>query len=344
MAKFADLMRRGAEHMDRFEYDDASRVYREAMSRASDRPDLHASAAEAAAAAELELGSPERAEPLLRQAIEEDPGGGFTKYLSLAQILDLSEQSIDLINHAIALMTRDLDAENEYNRKSLLMKEITAAHCSCVEMLLGLAEAMPQDAPRFDSMAEEHVLSSMASADEDAVEPYLALANLRLSQGRTEEAKQAMKSVEISLLLDPESVELDVRYAAGKQLLELDMHESGIKVLNTVVQEWDGHAEAWYVLVMAHLFCEEPEAAQEALDRLLTCGQGAPSENDEGILRLRAEIDAMLALRESDAANNNDDDDNDADDDARGVEQGGAKTTCNATLSESDSSDDSIEY
>eukprot|EP00188_Purpureofilum_apyrenoidigerum_P002671 Plantae.Rhodophyta-Purpureofilum_apyrenoidigerum.ctg27341.p1 GENE.Plantae.Rhodophyta-Purpureofilum_apyrenoidigerum.ctg27341~~Plantae.Rhodophyta-Purpureofilum_apyrenoidigerum.ctg27341.p1 ORF type:complete len:316 (-),score=72.51 Plantae.Rhodophyta-Purpureofilum_apyrenoidigerum.ctg27341:1001-1948(-) len=298
MDRFAELMRRGTDHMDRFEYDEASNVYHEAIARAKGRKDLRASAAEAAAAAELDLGNPERAEPLLRQAIAEDPAGGFTRYLSLAQLLDLSEESVDLINQAISLMAQNLDAEDDDERRSSLMKQITAAHCSCVEILLGLAEAAPQSASRYDKIAEEHVLASMASADEDAMEPYLALANLRLSQGQTSEAERAMKSVEALVLSDPESIELDVRYAAGKQFLELNMHESGINVLNTVVQEWDGHAEAWYVLVMAHIFCEEPEAAKEALDRLLSCGEGAPDCNDEGILKLQAEIDAMLILRE----------------------------------------------
>lgn len=81
------------------------------------------------------------------------------------------------------------------------------------------------------------------------------------------------------------------------------MSVSSYKSLNLVFYlcSYDRPAayQAWYVLAVAHRSHGDPQNAMDALDRLVHCGDGAPPEDDEGVLCLREEIERDLEEQQS---------------------------------------------
>lgn len=91
------------------------------------------------------------------------------------------------------------------------------------KLLLALAEETQDtnELNRLDQKAEEHILAAMACTSEASIEPYLALANLRLSQARIDDARESMQVVKEHISKNMDQIDLDVRAKCPKPPVEL---------------------------------------------------------------------------------------------------------------------------
>lgn len=217
----------------------------------------------------------------------------------------MARRGIDLMRGERA----GLSAGMEARERELRAFEVRA-QCSVAEICLGCIEESEsiEVARRMDSEVERAVMEALALCGEGGqgeVEALVALANLRLSQGRRDEAKSAMGRV-FSLmegglkLLEGEHVPddrvvaalkalpgLEVRIAVGKQLVEVDMWMEGIVVLMSVMWECDFNVEVWYLLAVAYWKLgdfDEAKSALESTRQVLRNAQGYEGELEEHMI------------------------------------------------------------
>lgn len=254
-------------------------------------------------------GRADDAERELRAAIALQPDEGFEKYAALAQLLGATRDALDVARRGVNVLRGEAAAlrarissrsgsnKNKSNnevgghdvaRESELREMETSAQCAVAEIALALGEDCDdeEEAAEFDGVAEGAVTAALAVSDALAsqLEGGLALANLRLSQGRREEARAAMARVAEGLadglaVLDggdasEEAVvevlegmpALEVRIAIAKQLVEVEMWDVAVSVLCSVMWECDFNVEVWYLLAVVYWKKGETEEAKQALE------------------------------------------------------------------------------
>lgn len=134
-----ELIARGMVLMTSLEPEQAVEVFRQALNEAGTDRGLRASALEAVASGEIELGNNEHASDLLQESLELDPHCGYSKYLSLAQLLPPSEDTLELIESALNIMKRTIVSTMNSDEADKIVKQMAAAHCSAVEVSLPLS-------------------------------------------------------------------------------------------------------------------------------------------------------------------------------------------------------------
>ncbi|KAA8491502.1 putative assembly chaperone of rpl4 [Porphyridium purpureum] len=273
------LMARAAEESDELRFENAARLLQAAIRMDPENVDVMDALAEAF----LELGEPERAQQCFLHSVRVQPDVNFAKYMYLAQLTSDYEQACSFVEHAMRIMEREseqaqaIDASVQPpNALHQQKKAQVAALCSATELLLGIAEQL------FNSSHPDEITSAAAMAaldqraelaaeralqlDPDGLEPLLTMANVRLSQGRVEEARTGMLHLYTHLqpllqsMLDahndstsnaeqpqPEIPSVDFRIAVGKQLCELAAWKEAIDVFDSVLAETDRNVEVWFL-------------------------------------------------------------------------------------------------
>lgn len=119
----------------------------------------------------------------------------------------------------------------------------------------------------------EEAFKSALQYDVGLPEPTQALANLRLTQQRTQEAigwlektyRRIMELQDDNLM--PDSV---FRIVTGKLLIEVDMYEQACDIMEDVVNEDDEDAEVWFLLATCHQKLGECEEALDCFNKCRT--------------------------------------------------------------------------
>lgn len=302
-----NLVRDATSHVENGDFDSAIELYKQAATRAP----LDSTILDNLADACLEAGRPEDARIALQRSIELSPEVGFEKYMCLSQLMPQGQDAICIARKGIEVLQ---DRKSQALGGRALMSELrqyeVSAWCSIAETLLHMMEKSGDQnlVEGIERQAEAAVAEAIAAAETDnlsQVESALALANLRLTQGRQNEACSAMLRVTsviepgLRILDDIEDDDtaavkgievlppLEMRIAIGKQLLEVSMWHESIRVLNSTLVECDFNIEVWYMLAVAFSNVSEYKDALHALDMLKEArksAQGSAGEVDDSFV------------------------------------------------------------
>lgn len=245
---------------------------------------------EEAAALCMQAGDPEKAVKMFKTAVGIAPGSGFEKYAYLGQLLGNTEEALVMAQQGIKIIKGEATSLNSNDQERLeeLRGYEASAHCAVAEICLGLIEDSndPNVAQRMDPEVEKAVMEALSLGEEGSdseIEAMLSLANLRLSQGRREEALESMKRILLRMSNGLEILEtgdtsdasvlkglgalppLEIRIAVGKQLIEVEMWRAAIATLNSVMWECDFNVEVWYLLAVAYWKLGDFSEARNAL-------------------------------------------------------------------------------
>lgn len=251
------------------------------------------------------------AERALRRAIELKPEDGFEKYANLGQMLGNCEEALRLVTKGIKVLKREaIHVQGDEDRLRELRGYEASANCAVAEICLGIIEDSNdlEVAKRMDVQVEKAVAEALALSEEGGeteIEAVVALANLRLSQGRLGEAVLAMQRVVMRMadglrLLESadrgdhivvEALEklppMEMRIAIAKQLLEVELWRPAVAVLGSVMWECDFNVEVWYLIAVAYWKLGEIDEAKAALENtraVLHSPEGYDGQLDEEMI------------------------------------------------------------
>lgn len=307
----SEVRRRAAAQKTQGNFEDAVNVLAEATQRDPENAELVESLAQSL----LDAGRPEEAMASFKRAVELQPSKGFEKYMDLAQLMGNSLDAVDVWRKGIHVLREEKSCTSDATRVNELIEYEVSALCSTAESLLGYIEESGDQAvaDRMDSEVETAICEAIAVAREGSpseLEASVALANLRLSQGRVDEARVAMERVVYRLRPELQAVEawsndttteddtklidaleklppMDVRIAIGKQLVEVEQWPDAVAVLSSVLHECDFNIEVWYMLAISFVQTGDPQSAQAALDsarHVLANPDGYVGQLEEGML------------------------------------------------------------
>ncbi|CAN8072274.1 unnamed protein product [Agarophyton chilense] len=228
----------------------------------------------------------------LRVAVKLQPNHGFEKYTYLAQLLGYSEEAVLSARKGIELIKLEImNTDKSQKARIVELREFQAsAHCSVAEICLGVIEESnnPALAQKMDVEVEKEIMEALAISIEGSLsehESLITLANLRLSQGRIEDAKECMirvlgcMSYGLKLLEQEDNFDavvvaameklppMEIRIAIGKQLMEVGMWVEAETVLSSVMYECDFNVEVWYLLAVSHWKRRQVSEARECLQQ-----------------------------------------------------------------------------
>ncbi|KAI0558128.1 hypothetical protein FGB62_233g016 [Gracilaria domingensis] len=224
----------------------------------------------------LQLTRSDDALQAFRMAIKLKPNEGFEKYTYLAQLLGNTEEAVVSTRKGIELIKMEIMSidKSEKARLQELREFQASAHCAVAEIFLGVIEERndPALAKKLDVEVEKEIMEALALSVEGSAseqESLIALANLRLSQGRTVDAKEAMDDISDALIVSAmeKLPPMEIRIAVGKQLMEVDLWAEAEAVLSSVMYECDFNVEVWYLIAVTHWKRRQVSAARECLEQ-----------------------------------------------------------------------------
>jgi tetratricopeptide (TPR) repeat protein len=215
----------------------------------------------------IELGETDDARSYLLRAAEIDQdgsmdekvGGGPEKFLWLAQISEEGgPDSVRWFEKGAAALRTQIDnlSQRKPNRTAQDGQGLTVLEEKRRELagvLCAVAEVYMTDLS-WEADAEQRCEAFVTEATmtcPDSAETWQTVANVRISQQRTDDARTALKrSLEIWQDLPPEDVRVPdfaARVSLARLLMEVDMTTEAMKVLERLVTNDDTSVEAWYL-------------------------------------------------------------------------------------------------
>ncbi|KDO24295.1 hypothetical protein SPRG_09932 [Saprolegnia parasitica CBS 223.65] len=213
-----------------------------------------------------EIDDPETALQAFGRSIELAPKNNPGKYLYAAQLL-VGEESERYTLQGIAIMKELMPALpgiETTDESKLLRKQVCDAYCSLGELYMSDL----CDADDAEAKCEMYLQEAM-KYDMGLPEPTQALANLRLTQQRKDEACVFLDETYKRLGACDENTmpSLEFRTFTGKLLIEVEKFEQAAYVLEGVMQEDDENAEVWFLVGSCYKALEDYDTALEFLER-----------------------------------------------------------------------------
>jgi len=262
------LLDKAEELIDEFNFELAQKFCQRALETEPD----NVRALEVSASMLMELGQTESAKQCLGRAVEVSPAVGFSKYMTLGQLMEGAE-AVQCYQKGIELMLKEKESKEAQevmaacrgDNQSVTNQDISTAYCAIAEIYLTDC--------CFDESAEEkcgEFVNNALTSDPDNAEAWQVKANWLMSRDQKEEAKVAIKK-SISLWLpklqaadegtspedDFDPVEMcplpyTARVQSGKILIELEEYEEATDCLETLLDEDDEVPDVWYLLGWAN--------------------------------------------------------------------------------------------
>ncbi|CAL1536079.1 unnamed protein product [Lymnaea stagnalis] len=262
------LLDKAEQLIDEFNYELAQKFCQRALETDPD----NVRALETSASLLVELGNVDSAKQCLGRAIELSPDSGFSKYMTLGQLMEGST-AVECYQKGIELMIKEKQEKEAQevvaaacnNNSSVSDRDISSAYCAIAEIYLTDC--------CFDEGAEEkcqEFVEKALASDPDNAEALQIKANYLLSKDNQEEAKELIKK-SVSLWLpklqaadtadvpdeDFDPVELcqipyTTRIQCGKILIEVEEYELATDVLETLLDEDDEVPDVWYLIGWAN--------------------------------------------------------------------------------------------
>ncbi|KAI9670546.1 MAG: hypothetical protein M1831_005766 [Alyxoria varia] len=210
----------------------------------------------------LELGDPDAARECFLKAstldpdglIDEEAGGGATKFLWLAQLCEEGgEESVTWFEKGCQVLRRDISKLEDMPQGREERAEFDEKQQKLSNALCGLAEIYMTDLS-WDNEAEtrcEALVTEACTVRPDIPEPLQTLASVRISQNRIEDARSALlRSIETWSDLPethPLVPDFSLRISLTRLLMEVEMEGKAVDVLDRLINEDDSSVEAWYL-------------------------------------------------------------------------------------------------
>jgi len=261
------LLDKAEQLIDEFNYELAQKFCQRALEQEPD----NVRALETSASLLLELGNAESAKHCLGRAVEICPDSGFTKYMTLGQLME-GATAVQCYQKGIELMLKEKHEKEEQevaaacsDDRPVTDRDISSAYCAIAEIYLTDC--------CFDESAEEkckEYVDKAVAADMENPEALQLKANFLLSKNKKEEAKEFIKkSVAFWLpklqAADTQEVaeeEFDPvelcqipytsRVQCAKMLIEVEEYEMATDVLETLLDEDDQVPDVWYLIGWAN--------------------------------------------------------------------------------------------
>ena len=189
----------------------------------------------------------------------EDIGGGPEKFLWLAQLSEEGGQdSVSWFERGAAALRKQIQTLSETLDSRPLTRDqqevvITEKRRKLADTLCAVTEVYMTDLS-WESDAEqrcETLITEATMLAPDVAETWQTVANVRISQTRTEEAKEALKrSLGLWTDLPPEDPAVPpfpTRVSLVRLLIEVGMEEEAITVAERLIGEDDMSVEVWYL-------------------------------------------------------------------------------------------------
>lgn len=211
----------------------------------------------------VEVGDGDEAGNYFNRAVALDPegtadekiGGGPDKFMFLAQLSeDGGKDSVAWFERGAASLRSqiqkltDLPSRTEEQQTSLEEKQnkLGGVLCAVVEVYMTDLSWEDDAEQRCETLITEAMMIAANSP-----ETWQTVANVRISQEKTDEAKSALKkSLELWQDLPTEHAlvpDFPTRISLSRLLLEVEMEEEALKVLQRLVTDDDQSVEAWYL-------------------------------------------------------------------------------------------------
>ncbi|KAF7797097.1 hypothetical protein EIP86_008289 [Pleurotus ostreatoroseus] len=231
------------------------------VKRILERAPENADAKEMLGVVQLESGELESAKQTFLTLIPPNPDAPSpppaSAYLYLAQLSDEDpQQALQYYQSAVDLMVGQLKGKERAVDPSGITDDESQLKQNIVRALIAMVEIWmdPSYDLCFDPAAEktcEELLNLAQQTDPGNTEAWQALASVRLSQQRPEEAKQCLEQAWVAWkdldLDDPKLPPIPTRLALVKLSLELELYEPALLVLQGVMASDDQEVEAWYL-------------------------------------------------------------------------------------------------
>lgn len=255
------LLQLAEQHMQQFRFEEAVNV----LTRAQPMAPTDTGIMDLLAQAHMELGDTDKARVLLQESVRLAPDSGPEKWLDLGQ-LSPGRPAIQCFQKAIDLFMAQIAAGAAGELASELANQMSTAYCSMGEIFT----TDLCDEPDAE-MECERVLRLAVAAFEQNPEAHSALANLRLIQGRQQEAAtHTQRAFELYNNSD-EGGDMcgsyESRTSCAKLCVELKMFTEAAELLEGLLEEDDRFVEIWYLAGLSYRNLKEYSTAQEYLQR-----------------------------------------------------------------------------
>ena len=189
------------------------------------------------------------------QDTDEESAGGAEKYLWLAQLSEEGgNDSVGWFDKGVARLRTQIQALLDWKKRDAesdslleeLRRKLAAALCSVVEVYMTDLSWEDDAEQKCETLVTEATMVAPGIA-----EPWQTLANVRISQTRMEDAREALKrSMDLWKDLPPEDLavpDFPTRVSLARLLMEAGMEDEALKVLERLVGEDDRSVEVWYL-------------------------------------------------------------------------------------------------
>lgn len=226
-------------------------------------------------AAELlaEMGDGEGAKDLLLRSVELDPDRGPSKYVLLGH-LEHGKAAIESFERGLELLKDELDRLQQATQEEGAPAK--AARLKLKDVKKRMSGVMASEAKVYltecfeEEDSERHCEALLDRAllfDAENPEACQALADLRMSQGRSGEALMLVRRVADICRSLPKGLAptFDFRMVTARLLVELSQYADGEGILEGLAREDPEDTEAWYLLGLCCMMNGEAKKAREAL-------------------------------------------------------------------------------
>ncbi|XP_028399911.1 probable assembly chaperone of rpl4 [Dendronephthya gigantea] len=249
-----DLLEKVEEYIESFNFELAEKFCDRALEMSPD----NLQALNMAASVYLEIGKNDEAVNCLQHAIEIEPEKGFSKYMTLGELLE-GEEAVKCLKKGVELMIAEKESgekENVSNSDSgaekveILDRDISNALCSLAEIYLTdccFAANAETTCRLYCEKAIEH--------DPNNPEAYQVMANFLLSEQKSEEAKETLlkgfnlwHGCDDPTLKSARMPSYESRISLSKMLIEVNELDNACSVLEELLSEDDEIVQVWYLL------------------------------------------------------------------------------------------------
>lgn len=186
---------------------------------------------------------------------DEKVGGGPEKFLFMAQLSeDGGQDSVGWFERGASTLRKQIQNLNDLlsrtpeQQATLEEKQLKLGGVLCAVAEVYMTDLSWEDdaEKRCEALITEAMMIAPTSA-----ETWQTVANVRISQERTDEARESLKrSLELWQELPPAHPDVPAfptRIGLARLLLETEMEEDALKVLERLVTDDDQSVEAWYL-------------------------------------------------------------------------------------------------
>eukprot|EP01125_Pyxidicula_operculata_P021385 TRINITY_DN8205_c0_g1_i1.p1 TRINITY_DN8205_c0_g1~~TRINITY_DN8205_c0_g1_i1.p1 ORF type:complete len:326 (-),score=79.94 TRINITY_DN8205_c0_g1_i1:45-989(-) len=307
-----DFWDKAEECIEKFDYDGAVKIYKNALKTNSNNPEI----LDALGDVLLLMGDVQQAKQVLSISLRLSPNAGASKYLNMGQITE-GKESLKFYAKGIELLKSEMTKQDPETRK-ISTEKLISGYCAMAEIY------MTDEC--YDDNAEsecERLLTESLKIDSQNIEALQLMASFKISQQHPEQAIEFLnRSCQLwSKKLDPSELPpYEFRVQTAKLFIELEKYESAADVLDALLMEFDEISELWYLLGYCQSFYE-PESA---IDPLNTARELLVKENCQ-VPEIFGQVDACIKKVQEAIAkmpHNNIGGDEDGDDDGDGGDDG----------------------